>query len=88
MSRFYLLGAQDALVGTMRRRLKAGTTVADTASNALPGDVLCPQFCSSPNVRMVALDSAAVSAFAAMGITASVGQALSGPPTGADSIDV
>jgi hypothetical protein len=32
MARFYVLGAQEAVVGGMRRRLKAGTTVADTAS--------------------------------------------------------
>jgi len=87
MARFALIGAQECVVGGMRRRLKAGTTVADSASNAQAGDVLSPQLCSSPNVRMVALDSLAVSAFASVGIIATIGQALSGPPTGVDSID-
>src|SRR6516165_9491173 len=51
MSRFTLIGAQECVVGGMRRRLKAGTTVADSAANAQAGDVLSPQLCSSPNVR-------------------------------------
>jgi len=87
MARFYVLGAQEALVGGMRRRLKAGTTICDTGANAQAGDVICPQLCSSPNVRMVALDAAAVSAFASVGITTAIGVPLSGPVGSGDSID-
>ncbi len=87
MSRFALLGAQEVAIGSMRRRLKAGTTVADSVANAQFGDVIAPGLCQQPNNRLIALDAGAVAAFAAMGITASVGQALSGGSTGADSID-
>jgi hypothetical protein len=87
MSRFALLGAQEVQIGTMRRRLRAGTTIADTMGNAVAGDVIAPGLCVQPNIRMIALDTAAVSAFAAVDITAAIGQALSGPITGADSID-
>src|SRR6266699_2022795 len=48
MSRFMLLGGQEVVIGgggIMRRRLKAGTTIADTAGNALLGDVLAPGLC-------------------------------------------
>jgi hypothetical protein len=85
MSRFVLVGAQECVVGGMRRRLKAGTTVADSAANAQPGDVISAQLCA--NVRMVALDAAAVAAFAVVQITATIGQLLSAPPTGAGSVD-
>jgi hypothetical protein len=59
--------------------------VADSAGNAQPGDVISAQLCANPNVRMVALDAGAVAAFASVGITASIGQALSGQ-TGSDGI--
>jgi hypothetical protein len=88
MSRFYLLGAQEAVVGNMRRRLRAGQTVADSAGNALPGDVLAPGLAQSPNDRLVPLDAAAVSAMQAAGFAnAAIGKPLSGQTTGADSID-
>jgi hypothetical protein len=88
MSRFVLIGAQDCIVANApRRRLRAGQTVADTVGNAQPGDFVSAQLCASPNTRMIALDAAAVSAFAAVGITAAIGQQL-GPPAGSvDSVD-
>ena len=55
--------------------------------NAQAGDVVSAQLCAVPNTRMIPLDSAAVSAFASVGITASIGQQLSSLPTSADSID-
>jgi hypothetical protein len=89
VSRFYLIGAQETTVANSPcRRLRAGTTVCDTAGNAQPGDVICAALCASPNIRMIPLDAAAVSAFAAVGITAVINQQLSSPPTGGDSIDV
>jgi hypothetical protein len=87
MSRFVLVGAQECVANGFRRRLRAGQTVADTAGNAQPGDVVSAQLCANPNIRMIALDAAAVTAFAAVQITATIGQLLSGPPTGADSTD-
>jgi hypothetical protein len=88
MARFALLGAVECVVaGGMRRRLRAGTTVADTAGNAIGNDVISSQLAAAPNTRMVALDAGAVAAFAAVGITASIGQQLGPLPTGADSID-
>jgi hypothetical protein len=87
MSRFYVLGAQEVAIGVMRRRLKAGTTIADTGANAHPGDVVCPDLATKPNDRLIALDQAAVTAFATMGITTTIGQPLSGPAGSGDSID-
>jgi hypothetical protein len=87
MSRYYVLGAQEAVVGGMRRRLKAGTTIADTSTNAHPGDVICPDLATKPNDRLIALDQAAVAAFTTMGITTTIGQPLSGPAGSGDSID-
>jgi hypothetical protein len=87
MSRFYLLGSHEIADGAMRRRIKAGSTVADSTANAVGNDVVAPGLCAQPNIRLIALDTAAVAAFAAVGITASVGQPLSGGSTGADSVD-
>ena len=87
MSRFVLVGAQECVANGLRQRLRAGQTVADTAGNAQPGDVVSAQLCASPNVRMIALDAAAVAAFAVVQINATIGQLLSGPPTGADSVN-
>jgi hypothetical protein len=88
MSRFALIGAQETVVGGMRRRLRAGVVVADGAGSALAGDVICEALCAQPNRRLIPLDAAAVAAMQAVGISdAVVGVALSGPPTGADSID-
>jgi hypothetical protein len=88
MSRYQLLAAHEVVVidGT-RRRLHAGTTIADSSGNAQAGDVIAPGLCASPNIRLVALDTAAVAAFASVGITTAIGQALSSSPTGADSIE-
>jgi hypothetical protein len=89
MSRFSLLGAQECIVANSgRRRLRAGTTVADSFANAQAGDVVSSQLCASPNIRMMALDAAAVAALASVGITASIGQQLSWLPVGADCVDV
>jgi hypothetical protein len=88
MSRFYLIGAQECITATSgRRRLRAGTTVADTSGNALAGDVVSAQLCASPNIHMIALDASAVSAFAAVGIVTVIGQQLSSLPTSSDSVD-
>jgi hypothetical protein len=87
MSRFYLIGAQECVVGSMRRRLRAGQTVADSVGNAQAGDLVSAQLCAAPNIRMVALDAAAVTAFASVGITATIGQALSGQSGSVDSVD-
>jgi hypothetical protein len=87
MSRFQILGAKECITGSGRRRLRSGATVADTVGNAQPGDVVSAQLCASPNSRMIPLDVAAVTALASVGITASVGQRLSGHPSGCDSID-
>jgi hypothetical protein len=88
MSRFVLLGAQEALTSNgYRQRLRAGQTVADAQINAVAGDVVSAQLCASPNVRMTPLDAQAVAAMAAVGIVATIGQQL-GPPAGSvDSID-
>ncbi len=86
--RFVLIGTQEMQIGTMRRRYRAGTTVADTQGNALPGDVVCAGLCAAPNDRLVPLDTAAVTAMQAAGFAgAAIGKPLSGPSTGADSID-
>jgi hypothetical protein len=66
MSRFILVGAHEFITGGMRRRFRAGTTVADTVGNAQAGDVVSAQLCAAPNVRMIALDASAVAAFAAV----------------------
>jgi hypothetical protein len=88
MARFALLGAQECIVaGGMRRRLRAGTTIADSAGNAQAGDVISSQLAAAPNTRMVALDAGAVAAFLAVGIVATIGQQLGPLPTSADSID-
>jgi hypothetical protein len=87
MSRFSILGAQECITASGRRRLRAGATVADTVGNAQPGDVVSAQLCAAPNLRMIALDAAAVAAFAAVGITATTNQRLSGHSSGVDSID-
>jgi hypothetical protein len=77
MSRFMLMSAHEAYVlNGGRQRLKGGTMVADSIGNALAGDVVCPQLCSSPTRGMVALGSGAVSAFAAIGIATTVGQVM------------
>ena len=88
MSRFTLIGAVECITANgLSRRLRAGTNVADSAGNALAGDVVSAQLCASPNIRMVALDSGAVAAFAAVGITTVIGQQLSSLPTSSDSVD-
>jgi hypothetical protein len=50
--------------------------VADSAANALAGDVVCPQLANAPNKQMIALDAGAVSAFAAMGIITTIGAVM------------
>jgi hypothetical protein len=72
-----LMSAHEAnVLNGGRQRLKGGTMVADSIGNALAGDVVCPQLCGSPTKGMVALDSAAVAAFAGIGIVTSVGQVM------------
>jgi hypothetical protein len=83
--RFVLIGAHHTNEGPSRK-LRSGTKIADSAANALPGDVVCASLCAKPNNTMQPLDAAAVSALAAVGITAPLG----GPTrmaTGAESID-
>jgi hypothetical protein len=73
----------------MRRRLKAGTTIADSADAALAGDVVAPGLCANPNNRLIPLDAGAVAQMQATGFpNAQVGVALTGPPNGGDGIDV
>ena len=87
MSRFVLIGA--AIVHNNEgppRKLKAGTKIADSVGNALPGDVVSASLCAKPNNAMQPLDASAVTALATVGITAVVG----GPtrqPTGCESVD-
>lgn len=85
MSRFVLIGAAHINDGPSKK-LRAGTKIADSPANALPGDVISASLCAKPNNAMQPLDAAAVAALAAVGITASVG----GPTrmaTGVESID-
>jgi hypothetical protein len=82
------MGAFEAPVGGQRIRLPAGTTIADTKINALPGDVICPALCSTPTKWLTPLDSTALSAMLAAGFNdAQIGKSLAAvTPTGADSI--
>ena len=87
MARYYLMRAVEAVVGGQRRRLWAGTTVADSSANAQAGDAVCPGLCAIPTRIMTPLDAAAVAALIAAGETgAQIGVGLVAPPTGADSI--
>jgi hypothetical protein len=90
MARFQLLTADEALVGSMRRRLRAGTIVVDSAAdpNYSPStDLICPTLATAPTIKMVPLNASAVAAMAAVGISATIGQNLYGVPSGADSVD-
>jgi hypothetical protein len=82
MSRFWLSAACSA--GPYRFR--AGTTLADSTANALPGDKINATLCATPFAGMMPLDAAAVTALAGVGITTSIG-ALLVPVTGAASVD-
>jgi hypothetical protein len=85
--RFYVLGAQEVALGVFRRRLPAGTTIADTGANALAGHEVCPDLCSKANDRLVPLDAAAVAIMQAAGFAnAAIGIPLSGQSSGADSV--
>ena len=85
--RFAIVGAQETIVGNMRVRLHAGQTIADTAGNALAGDVIAPVLCASLNSRLMPLDASAASALVSAGFAGAVaGKAISHPSTGADSI--
>jgi hypothetical protein len=93
MSRYRLVSAMEVAVsGGIRQRFRGGTTLADSVGNALAGDVVAPAPCATPSpFAMVALDAAAVAAFAAIGHTVVIGvpHALSpGRSTGVDSIAV
>jgi hypothetical protein len=72
MSRYVLIAAIEGQpAGYPRSRWPAGTTIADSAGNAQPGDLVWPM---TPNPNALApLDAAAVAAFAAVGVTATVG---------------
>jgi hypothetical protein len=65
--------------GCPPQKLSPGAIVADSALNALPGDYVVPGLASTPNNQMVALDNSAVSAFAAVGLTVTIGQRLNSP---------
>jgi hypothetical protein len=82
MSRFQLTQACSA--GAFHFR--AGDKIADSTANAIAGDKINAALCAAPFAGMVPLDSAAVSALAAVGITATIGVPLI-PVTGAASID-
>jgi hypothetical protein len=82
MSRFVLTQACSA--GAFHFR--AGDKLADSTANALAGDKINAALCATPFAGMVPLDSAAVSALAAVGITTSIGAVII-PITGAASID-
>jgi hypothetical protein len=76
MARYQLIVAVEASpAGWPRRKLVAGTTIADTVGNALPGDFVLPSLTTgAPNInQMIPLDAGAVSAFAAVGVTTTVG---------------
>jgi hypothetical protein len=73
--RFYLTAACEGQPnGFPRSRFSAGTYFADTTGNAQPGDLVWPSRCANldPNVTWPA-DAAAQAAFAAIGITATIG---------------
>jgi hypothetical protein len=65
--------------GNQPQKLSPGATIASDAGSALVGDYVVPGLAQTPNNQMVALDSAAVALFAAVGITVVVGQRLSSP---------
>jgi len=61
MARFILIAA---VVGAAQNgpytKHPRGTAIADSAGNALPGDVVWPQLCTAPNpINMAPLDAAA-----------------------------
>jgi hypothetical protein len=63
-----------------------GRTIADTAGNALPGDVVWPALCDAANpVNMAPLDAAAS---AVMGLPITTLAALSSGNTGVAGADV
>src|SRR5262249_30339928 len=96
MSRFLLLGHHEAVVDGIRQRLRGGQIISDTIDNAqrgnlnFPNDVVCPTLAARPTDRMVPLDQAAVTTMFAVRLipdasASRIGQALTGPSTGADS---
>jgi hypothetical protein len=86
--RFVLTRAAACIANGQYRRLRAGTVVVDIAANRVAAsDVVAASICASPNVGMEPLDSAAVAALAAVGISATIGEPVMVQVTGASSID-
>jgi hypothetical protein len=74
MARYSVFYPQEIVVGSGRRWMGPGKTVADSAGVALAGDIVSAGLV--PNRGLVALDASAVTAFAGQGITAVIGQQL------------
>jgi hypothetical protein len=88
MSRFILTRAVACIANGQYRRLRAGTIVVDVAANRVAAtDVVAAAICATPNAGMEPLDSAAVAALAAVGITATIGEPVMVQVTGASSVD-
>ena len=86
--RFVLTRAFAGIANGQYRRLRAGTVVVDIAANRVaPTDIVSATICANPNTGMEPLDSAAVAALAAVGITATIGEPVMVQVTGASSID-
>jgi hypothetical protein len=61
MARFILItSVPGAPPGYQYAKFARGTTIADTALNAQPGDIVWPALCAAPNaVNMAPVDAAA-----------------------------
>lgn len=86
MSRYILIAA---VVGQPPRgtytKYPRGTTIADSAANAQPGDIVWPALCAAPSpVNMAPLDSAAQARMPGTAITtlAAVAVSSAGGPAG------
>ena len=97
MSRFILLGAvAGSPPGIPYKSWPAGTRIADSAGNAVPGDLVWPSMAAAPSNRMAPLDSAAAALMvtaaaanpSAMGGWVTVVGGASSYPTGGDSVSV
>jgi hypothetical protein len=84
MARFLLIAA----CADGAYRFKAGTTLADSQANALPGDRISARLCAVPVISMQPLDPAASATWSAMGFNAEdMLRYRQVQPTGADSVD-
>jgi hypothetical protein len=71
MSRFILISAvAGAPPNGQYRKWPRGTTIADSAGNAVAGDVVWPSLCAAPSrVNMAPLDSAGAALLPGVAIT-------------------